>query len=286
MEEFAARLRQAIADRGLTLAGLSHRLGGHGVSLSAATLSYWARGLRRPEGLSSLAAVRALEDILRVPQGSLLSCAEREAPRRRGRVGAAPLPVADLWPTGDAAITRLIERIGVPYEGRRTVSVHERMWIDAGGAEQRVRVTSVLEATKDGIDRFLVMRDDIGVVPELRVVSGGRVGRVCTDRRGRVLVGEVWLDQPLNRGQRTAVEYELDIGADGRRTVDCTRRFANPVHQYVLEVAFDPTAVPVRCYQITPDGPDPVVSIGAAHTARLIVLDGRAGTFGLRWEWA
>ena len=46
-------------------------LGEHGVRVSLATLSYWQSGRSRPERRESLIALQHLEDVLRVPRGSL-----------------------------------------------------------------------------------------------------------------------------------------------------------------------------------------------------------------------
>ena len=69
---FADALRAAIVERGLSLDRLRYHLRARGHELSIATLSYWQSGRSRPERASSLTALGALEDILLVPEGSLL----------------------------------------------------------------------------------------------------------------------------------------------------------------------------------------------------------------------
>src|SRR6266511_3633367 len=68
---FHAALREAIRERGLTLDRLRSHLARRGVSVALSTLSAWQHGNARP-GVSSFRAVRALEEILRLPSGSLI----------------------------------------------------------------------------------------------------------------------------------------------------------------------------------------------------------------------
>ncbi|MBK1785457.1 transcriptional regulator [Prauserella cavernicola] len=69
---FAAALRAAIRARGLGLERIQYRLRRRGVPVSLATLSHWQSGRCRPERPGSLAALKYLEEVLEVPQGSLL----------------------------------------------------------------------------------------------------------------------------------------------------------------------------------------------------------------------
>ncbi|MER6759018.1 MULTISPECIES: transcriptional regulator [Amycolatopsis] len=68
---FAEALRAAIRARGLGLERIRYRLRGRGTTVSLATLSHWQSGRCRPERPESLRALRNLEQILGVPDGSL-----------------------------------------------------------------------------------------------------------------------------------------------------------------------------------------------------------------------
>lgn len=72
---FADALRAAIRSRGLGLERIQYRLREKGVPVSLATLSHWQSGRCRPERQGSLAALRCLEEVLRVPRGSLVRLA-------------------------------------------------------------------------------------------------------------------------------------------------------------------------------------------------------------------
>ncbi|OQO89593.1 hypothetical protein [Saccharomonospora piscinae] len=78
---FADTLRSAIFTSGLSLDRIQVRLQERGVPVSVTALSYWQSGKRQPERQRSLHAVLALEQILDVPTGSLLSLLPPPRPR-------------------------------------------------------------------------------------------------------------------------------------------------------------------------------------------------------------
>lgn len=282
---FEEALRKAISDRGLTLARLSDRLAQHGFSVSTATLSYWSNGRSQPERADSLAALAVLEDVLGVESGSLRS--QVGSPRRRGRTKTPSLlGVDDLWGEHHKGLVETVRRMDLPYEGRRTISVHDRYVLDETGAESLSRVTAVVEATADTVDRMLlIFQEDEGrPLPTISALAGGEIGRVDIDMSTGYLVGEFVFDHVLRRGERTVVDYQFRFAAGGRPTTDCVRRFASPVHQYALEVEFAATAVPARCYRIGPDSREPI-QFGGCRVARTIVVAAPAGTYGLEWDW-
>ena len=85
---FDVALRAAIRARGLGLDRIRYRLRGRGTTVSLATLSHWQSGRCRPERPESLEALRNLEDILNVPDGSLSKLLG--PPRGRIRFHAQP----------------------------------------------------------------------------------------------------------------------------------------------------------------------------------------------------
>ncbi|MGW5720884.1 transcriptional regulator [Amycolatopsis sp. NPDC003865] len=85
---FDVALRAAIRARGLGLDRIRYRLRGRGTTVSLATLSHWQSGRCRPERPESLEALRNLEDILNVPDGSLSKLLG--PPRSRTRFHAQP----------------------------------------------------------------------------------------------------------------------------------------------------------------------------------------------------
>ena len=98
---FAEALRAAIQASGLSLNRIEHRLRERGQAVSSATLSYWQSGLRQPSRHDSLLVVRALEEVLRLPEGSLAALLRPVATRRRRR----PYPDAHVEALWDDAAT-------------------------------------------------------------------------------------------------------------------------------------------------------------------------------------
>ncbi|WP_425426110.1 hypothetical protein [Thermocrispum agreste] len=80
---FSRELRAAIKASGLGLDRIQVRLRNRGIPISVTALSYWQSGKRQPERARSISAVRALEEILGRPAGSLVRLLE--PPRPRGR---------------------------------------------------------------------------------------------------------------------------------------------------------------------------------------------------------
>lgn len=183
--EFAGALRQAIQASGLTLERIRHRLGQRGLTVSVATLSYWQRGRSRPR---SRAVVTTLEEILRVPAGTLTELLDdpapaavpapggtaRGAPGRPGHAkGAAPGPypggersraAAELWPDPDR-YARLVAQLDRSGDHRlERLSTHDVLVLGRDRRPRGLTVREVLRATGDDVDRVVCVH--LAVVPE------------------------------------------------------------------------------------------------------------------------
>src|SRR5688572_19025868 len=86
---FHVALRAAIAARGLPLQRVQHHLSRHGVKVGVTSLSYWQQGARRPQRPESLRAVRALEEILELPEESLIRLLAESGDGTSGQRSAA-----------------------------------------------------------------------------------------------------------------------------------------------------------------------------------------------------
>src|SRR2546423_6694910 len=93
---FPRALRSAIQASGLSLNRIQYRLRERGCGVSSATLSYWQSGRRRPTRHESVLVVSTLEEVLRVPTGTLTALLDPPGVRRRPgpRPGAR---VEALW---------------------------------------------------------------------------------------------------------------------------------------------------------------------------------------------
>lgn len=88
---FHVALRAAITARGLPLHRVQHHLTRHGVTVGVTSLSYWQQGARRPQRTESLRAVRALEEILDLPDESLIRLLARDEEHAACRLPRDPL---------------------------------------------------------------------------------------------------------------------------------------------------------------------------------------------------
>ena len=153
---FHVALRAAIAARGLPLQRVQHHLTRYGVRVGVTSLSYWQQGARRPQRPESLRAVRALEEILQLPEESLIrllaehddrSAAERPATRSYRSLLAA----------SDVLEQLLGELDSPPDGGLHTLGHHERIDI---GARRELRAREshhIVRAHREGVDRFMAV---------------------------------------------------------------------------------------------------------------------------------
>ncbi|MFS8096388.1 XRE family transcriptional regulator [Lentzea alba] len=293
MAEFADALSKAVEASGLSLERIQHHLELRGVQVSLSTLSYWRRGRSRPERPESLAAVAALEEILRLEPGALTGSLGEKRPRGRWVERAAALE--GIWQEAAIDLGRAIARVDklMPYPAKY-LSVRDLAVIGPDRREIEMRTSSVIEAFEDGVDRILVARtaDETDHSPgEILAEKSCRVGRVRRDSEHKLLVAEIILDRVLRAGDTALIDlrYISDPGAD---SVYADRSFVRPLRDYVLEVEFHPDAVPVRCYgyvRSEPGGPDVDTGdlwIGTTAAAHLVVHEAQPGcVYGIKWEW-
>ncbi|GGU76438.1 helix-turn-helix domain-containing protein [Lentzea flava] len=271
---FADALRVAIQVRGLSLERLQHRLKVRGAPISVTALSYWQSGRRRPERPESLMALAQLEDVLGLPEAALSRLLG--PPRPRGRSRRRELSARAPWDGSGLTLT----------------AQHDRVEVAPCGGVRGVRSRQVMQVTSAGVDRWILCQETGSCQPALTAVRSCRVGRIARERTNGVLVAELLFDETISPGDSIAIEYELIYP---HPTVEHThfRRFAERVHDYVLEIKFPAESPPASCEQFAsgPAGtemfggarPAPVDSWGYAHAA---ALDFGPGLYGMRWTVA
>lgn len=295
-EPFAAALREAIAARGLSLERLRSKLADRGLHVGVTTLSYWQRGLRRPERPDSLRAVAALEEILQVGPRRLSTLLG--PPRPRG--GAVRYPTglgryAAIMPR-PSRMTALLERVDMAAAGRLHV-VCELNDIEIGPDRTALRatVTQVVQAHTDHADRSVAIMwqdpgSDIADVA-IRTTQNCRLGRVRRDLAGGIVVAELLFDSSLHHGDTRVLRYEF-VHHDQAECRDAMRAFRFPTDMYVLQVRFDDAALPVRCHRFRAARADAresesaVVTLDSQHTVHLMTRNANVGVVGLRWDWS
>ncbi|PIM68583.1 hypothetical protein CTU88_31300 [Streptomyces sp. JV178] len=291
---FHVALRAAIAARGLPLQRVQHHLSRHGVKVGVTSLSYWQQGARRPQRPESLRAVRALEEILQLPDESLIRLlAPSEEPSGQGR-GAGRSYRSLVEASG--VLERLLGELGSPLDsGVHTIGHHERVRVGARRELLGRESQHIVRAHRDGVDRYVaVHHGDPGCAPErmaVRALENCRRGRVRWDDDTGVLVAEFLFDTRLRSGDTFLFRYGVDDGTAGVCT-EYVRGFRSGGGQYALQVRFDERALPVRCHRFSqnspasPRGGRQALPLSGRHrSVHLVEPRVRTGVLGIGWDW-
>ncbi|MFJ9905678.1 hypothetical protein ACIRVK_22755 [Streptomyces sp. NPDC101152] len=291
---FHVALRAAIAARGLPLQRVQHHLSRHGVKVGVTSLSYWQQGARRPQRPESLRAVRVLEEILQLPEESLIRLlAETDGGGPGQRPGSRSY--RSLVEASDV-LDRLLAELRLPPDGGlHTLGHHELIRIgphrELAGRESH----HIVRAHKDGVDRFVaVHHGDPGCAPErmrVHAVENCRTGRVRVHRDSGVLVAELLFDTRLRAGDTFLFRYDVEDGTAGVSR-EYVRGFGPAGGQYALQVRFDARALPVRCHRFAQHSPAAPRSgrqelplSGRHHSVHLVEPRVRTGVVGIGWDW-
>ncbi|MGX5187453.1 hypothetical protein ACWKT5_33010 [Streptomyces avermitilis] len=291
---FHVALRTAIAARGLPLQRVQHHLSRYGVKVGVTSLSYWQQGARRPQRPESLRAVRALEEILQLPDESLIrllaTADEQSGADRPGSRSYRSLVEAS------GVLERLFAELGSPLDGGlHTLGHHERVRIGAHRELLGRDSHHIVRAHKDGVDRYVaVHHGDPGCAPErmaVRALENCRTGRVRRHHETGVLVAELLFDTRLRSGDTFLFRYGFDDGTAGPSS-EYVRGFGFPGGQYALQVRFDEAALPVRCHRFTqhsaaaPRSGRQELSLSGQHrSVHLVEPRVRSGIVGIGWDW-
>lgn len=246
---FSAALRSAIATSGLGLDRIQARLQDHGVTISVTALSYWQSGKRQPERQSSISAVRALEEILDVPSGTLLALLPPPRPRgstsRRRLEDRAQRPLS-LNDTPEVALVGLHDHCMVTVGDTATSATAADADADASVTEAETAMPSdrtpptapprvaaqdsvshstvshstvtakaVFRARADGQDRWLLAYRQDGAdgveagTPTLTALRNCTVGRVEVDHAANLTLAELVFSHAIDAGETHLVEYSL-----------------------------------------------------------------------------
>jgi hypothetical protein len=292
---FHLALRAAIEMRGLALQRIQARLAEQGLNVGVTTLSYWQQGRRRPERRDSLRAVTALEEILGLPPAALTVLLGPPRPRGRG-VGlpAGARRYAELIDPA-AALDRMLADLDSPADGRlHTLSLFEEVEIGPQRDAHRRRCLHVVSAHQE-VDRYVtIYHADPGAradLIELRALANCRVGRVRRDVDTGLVVGELLFDRVLRIGDTVVIEYEF-VDGSGAECFEYHRGVRFPTRQFVLQVRFDPRALPVRCYRYRqrhiagPESSREELTLSGYHTVHFVEPDAQPGVTGIRWDWS
>ncbi|MEU9132297.1 hypothetical protein AB0D08_30010 [Kitasatospora sp. NPDC048540] len=292
---FHVALRTAIATRGLALHRVQQHLARRGVQVGVTTLSYWQQGRRRPERAESLRAVQQLEEVLDLPAHSLTRLLGPRRSAGTAPAGPATRPYRDLIRPAEAVDGLLATIAGPPGTGLHTVTHIERITIGADRRQLRRSSQHVLRAHHDGIDRYLAIYQgdpgcDITRVT-LRADENCRPGRVRRDPAAGLLVAELLLDRRLRTGDTHLLGYGFEDVPGPEPSSEYVRGFNAGAGQYVLQVAFHPAALPVRCHRFTSRAPGgrpyetEDLTLDGHHCVHLVATALPPCILGIRWDW-
>lgn len=287
--DFAAALGAAMDARDLPLERIRHHLAARGHEITIATLSYWRSGRSRPERASSLACLGALEEVLRVPRGSL---AQLLPPHRRQTAPDAPpfVTLGEIRPEEGAVLEDLIADIDLQW-GRdmELLSTQDLVEVDPDRHGSRHVARLVIRSLRDRLDRFPVSFNvyDDGAFPAVTALFNCRNGRTARNHAEGMMVVEMLLDQPVRLGESVSVEFEMVVKEMGDVTDGVDRGVLRRTRELYLEVAFDPEDLPtwVSDYRKV----DGVVTEAplrlAGHRASTFATDFGPGLLGINWGW-
>jgi hypothetical protein len=277
---FHDAFRAAVSARGLSLDRLRARLVRRDIPVAVSSLSDWQHGRRRPAGERSLTAVRALEEILGVPRESLVRLLSE--PVRRG-----------LDETR-GALGELLDQL--PGSRARTVEIlswHDKVTIDARRRCASIWSRVAVRALTGGVDRYLVryFGDEGCAIESVRVeaVENCRLGRVLRHPAG-ILVAEFLFDEVLAAGQTWVFEERVCDGTGGP-SLEHAHGFRQHGEQHLMEVRFDPAALPVDCHAFAQSGLDDArhrtadLALNAHHALHLFASGVDSGLLGIAWSW-
>ncbi|EFL31360.1 conserved hypothetical protein [Streptomyces viridochromogenes DSM 40736] len=291
---FHVALRAAIAARGLPLQRVQHHLSRHGVKVGVTSLSYWQQGARRPQRPESLRAVRALEEILELPEESLLRLLAESGESPSGQRSSARSYRSLVEASG--VLDQLLAELDCPPDGGlHTLGHHERLRIGARRELAERESHHIVRAHRDGVDRFVaVHHGDRGAVPErmrVHALENCRTGRVRWHDDTGLLAAELLFDTRLRAGDTFLFRFGVEDGtADVSR--EYVRGFDSPGGQYALQVCFDAGAVPLRCHRFAQQttaaprtGCQELALSGRYRSVHLVEPRVRAGFVGIGWDW-
>ncbi|NYG59958.1 hypothetical protein BJ980_002881 [Nocardioides daedukensis] len=291
---FARALRDAVEASGLGLENIAARLRERDVEVSIATLSYWQSGNRVPGRKSSQVVVAHLESVLGLPPRSLRVLVP--APRPRGPIREESGALVPLFAEREA-VRRIAERVQQPSSGRflNRISQHDVVRLDAAHRIESVRTRTVARADADGLTTLGVTQffeDRTAGTPQLTVHSGAEIVERHMDAGHRVLGTSLRFARPLDRGDTVVLDYEMTSNGPGPRDTSYDASCARPIREYVVEVHFPTSHLPVWVeaygrpnlghgeqwrHRISVD------NLGHAHS---VVLDCAPGTTGIAWSHA
>lgn len=274
---FATLLSDAIRTRGVTLTWLRTRLAESGNPVSAATLSYWRSGARRPEGPQSMAAVEQIESLLKLAPGALT--AHIGPSQRVGPVGAAQYPM-ETSPL-ERYVAETFEALSSPFlDPARDVTTTAVTEVGADGHVISRTTRTLLQSTSGTITQVPYLELSPGIrtpAPIFSVIAGGTIVRTHSHPSGEVHGAVFELERPLGPAQTAMLEWSLRFPTGYPPSSETGHGISRRARELVLWTRFHPDALPdwIEEMQETPEG----------RTFTPLYLNGATSIHQVRQNW-
>ncbi|MEU6819365.1 hypothetical protein ABZ921_01965 [Streptomyces atriruber] len=263
--------------------------------MSCSTLSAWQTGLSQPERAGSLAAVASLEDILKLPSGSLVGSLPPRRPRgRQARAFEAETECSRRWENA-YAIAPVLARLNADWgdlTNPPALSYRIRMRVGSAGEELALHVSRILRGGPRGAQRMVYVTSYASLphAPRLTMTHGCRLTRFRGDAEAAVAAYEFLLDKPLGPGELTLTEFTIHYPPRQTDRHTSIHLYAG-TRDVVLETVFDATYRPDRCQAFhQPYATAPVKILKELSGSEVprefqyVAFNPAPGIYGIRWE--
>lgn len=245
-EGFAGSFRDAINERGLTLARLHEQLKVRGNRVSMATLSYWRSGARRPEGAQSMAALGDIEELLNLEPGALTALLGTT--NRTGPLGPNQFPLDER--ELEEAVKEAFAALGAEYpDTSRELTTHSVTDVGADGNIAFSMTRSILQSTVGTVSSLPLLELNPGMStppPVFTAVSGGRIAAHYSHPNGEVHGVLFELDVPLTAPETSIVEWSVEYPTGFPPQRETGHALARQCRELLVWTRFHPDALPDR----------------------------------------
>lgn len=287
---FAARLREAIAARGVTLAWLHKQLVDRGNPVSMATLSYWRSGARRPEGAQSIAAIGEIEGLLNLEPGDLRSLLG--ATQRTGPLGTQDFPLGKE--VLEDRVREVFRAMGSTYPSpTRELTIHATSDIGPQGWVMRHNSRLLVQATSGTVSAIPFAEISPGVPvtpPAVEAHAGGHIVKRHSEESGELHGFLFELEHPITSPETTLIEWEVEY-SESRPEREVGHAVPLASREMVVWTRFHRDAVPdwVEEIEETPSGLHTVRrDLDGARAVHAVRRGFGPGALSIRWgygEW-
>lgn len=288
IKSFATAFSDAIAARGVTLTWLRKCLAERGNPVSAATLSYWRSGARRPESVQSRASIAEIETLLGLSPGALSDLIGPTV-----RTGPMPTPV---FPLKDAdmehAVTDAFGELGVEMpDPARDLTNHTVTEVGPDGHVLSRTTRTVIQAISGTIRSvpYIDMSPGVpSVSPIFSAVGGGTIVKRYSHPNGQIHGAEYELERPITAPDVGILEWRIDFPAEYPSGMETGHGVARPCRELLQWTKFHPDAIP-DWIEETVEGPEGTISTPLTLDGGTSILQVRRkfgpGILILRWGY-